>query len=68
MVDLEYGPIAVIENERDPDGFDFGFIRLKNGGLVPVLDGGMVQLALDELGGEIVEVREIHDGDRIPVR
>ena len=67
MVDIEYGSFAVIEDQRDPEAYDVGFIRLKNGNLVPVLDGGMVQLALDELGGEITEVREIHDNNRIPV-
>ena len=68
MVDIEYESIAIIEDEWDSESFDIGFIRLNNGDLVPVLDGGMVQLALDELGGEIIEVREIHDSDRIPVR
>ncbi len=68
MVDIEYESVAVIEDQRNSEGFDIGFIRLKNGELVPVLDGGMVQLALDELGGEIMEVREIPDTDRVPVR
>ena len=67
MVDMEYELVAVQEDLRDSESRDVGFTRLKNGDLVPVLDGGMVQLALDELGGEIVEVNEINDADRIPV-
>lgn len=45
----------------DEDPFWVVFVRSEEGQVVPVVTGGVVDLAINELDGKIIEMRKIRD-------
>jgi hypothetical protein len=52
----------VKHTEKESQRGEISFILLEDGRLVPVERGGMVELALRELGAKVVEVKTPTDG------